>query len=415
VTEYIKEGWDGEFYYLKAEFSLDKNKILKRLKTIQIPSPPTIKTEGTIQEIFEKASRSQNSSDYKNAIMLYKRLLEMDKNFVYAYYEIGNIYRTLKDFDKAIQWYKKAIKIDPNFPDAYYNLGTTLGVKGDFEKGIKYIEHADSLGYDENMKKTKKPYITVSTDELEINIPKKSKKPIEQEEEKVETEEDLQPLETKKLYKEFDKLLENKQPASNEQTVDSEENFPDEISLEEIPKGEQTEIDKEFKSLLEARQEENISEYSNKREAIKDFFQKGSLAFMKGNFTESIDYYRRVLQLSPANSSSYYSIGTIYARMQNYQKAVEYLEKAIKLNPDFAKAYDNLGFVYYKMTEYNNAIKYLKQAVEKDSTLANAYCNLGDTYYKLNQHKKKIQYYKKAAKLGDEKAREFLTNIDFTW
>ncbi|MEA2104476.1 MAG: tetratricopeptide repeat protein [Candidatus Cloacimonadota bacterium] len=255
----------------------------------------------------------------------------------------------------------------------------------------------------------------IGTDDTEIIAPQKlnNAKAAEISEDEFE-----KPLETEELYAAFDDLLKTKQEekANADFVQETSDDQPPEALLQTVKNvNKEVSKDNDFSFLLAEQEEENEPEYANIREAIADFFQKASKAYINGDFAKSIDYYGGVIELDRKNSSAYYSIGTTYARMQNYSPAIDNLKKAIKYDPEFAKAYDNLGFVYFKMAEYNNAIVYLQKAVEIDSSLANAFCNLGDAYYKLNEHQKKIEYYKKAAQLGDKKAQKFLKNIGFSW
>ncbi len=41
------------------------------------------------------------------------------------FFNIGNVYYSMKDYDKAIVFYKKSISVDPDYENAWYNLGVT--------------------------------------------------------------------------------------------------------------------------------------------------------------------------------------------------------------------------------------------------------------------------------------------------
>lgn len=62
-----------------------------------------------------------NKEDYDKAIKDYDKAIEIDPNCAYAYADKASIERGLKKYDEAIENYNKAINIDPNIADTYYN------------------------------------------------------------------------------------------------------------------------------------------------------------------------------------------------------------------------------------------------------------------------------------------------------
>ena len=53
---------------------------------------------------------------------------------------------TLKDFRSAVSLYTKAIELDPGFAEAYYNRGLVYLFTGDDDKGIRDLSKAGELG-----------------------------------------------------------------------------------------------------------------------------------------------------------------------------------------------------------------------------------------------------------------------------
>ena len=48
------------------------------------------------------------------------KVIELAPDFVYAYYNRGNVLSILKDYRAAIVDYDRAIQLDPKFADAYF-------------------------------------------------------------------------------------------------------------------------------------------------------------------------------------------------------------------------------------------------------------------------------------------------------
>jgi len=74
------------------------------------------------------------------------KVIQLAPDFVYAYYNRGNVLCMLKDYRSAIADYDKAILLDPNFAEAYYNRGLTHIFSGNNKKGISDLSKAGELG-----------------------------------------------------------------------------------------------------------------------------------------------------------------------------------------------------------------------------------------------------------------------------
>jgi Tfp pilus assembly protein PilF len=74
------------------------------------------------------------------------KVIQLAPDFVYAYYNRGNVLCMLKDYRSALVDYDKAISLDPNFAEAYFNRGLTLIFSGNNKKGISDLSKAGELG-----------------------------------------------------------------------------------------------------------------------------------------------------------------------------------------------------------------------------------------------------------------------------
>ncbi|MBC7474900.1 MAG: tetratricopeptide repeat protein [Candidatus Sericytochromatia bacterium] len=82
---------------------------------------------------------SQKKS-YSEAIEYVKKAIEINNHPMYIN-NLAENYRRLGEFDQAILNFKKVIQIAPNFAEAYFNLANTLKQKGDFiEAENNYLE-----------------------------------------------------------------------------------------------------------------------------------------------------------------------------------------------------------------------------------------------------------------------------------
>ena len=87
--------------------------------------------EKLIQTFHKESFRGVNinllleQEKYNDAIIWFKKALELNPNSCQVLNNIGNIYQTQRKFEYAIKSFNKAISISPNNIDALNNLGVT--------------------------------------------------------------------------------------------------------------------------------------------------------------------------------------------------------------------------------------------------------------------------------------------------
>lgn len=88
----------------------------------------------------------QGSLEYDMILRDYDKVISLDPNFEYAYFNRGNVRCTQKDFKAALNDFNEAIRLRPDFADAYFNRGLVYVYLGDNEKGIADLSKAGELG-----------------------------------------------------------------------------------------------------------------------------------------------------------------------------------------------------------------------------------------------------------------------------
>ncbi|NLX80099.1 MAG: tetratricopeptide repeat protein [Proteiniphilum sp.] len=79
-------------------------------------------------------------------LKLYETVLKLDPDFIFAYYNMGEIFYNEKDYRAAIDAYTSAIKIEPQFAEAYFNRAIARLSIGDKKNGIDDMRKAGELG-----------------------------------------------------------------------------------------------------------------------------------------------------------------------------------------------------------------------------------------------------------------------------
>ncbi len=89
---------------------------------------------------------SVRSVYYEEVIKEYEKILKLDPDFIYAYYNRAEIYTIEKDFRAAIADYTKAIELEPQFAEAYFNRGISRLSIGETADGLDDLRKSGELG-----------------------------------------------------------------------------------------------------------------------------------------------------------------------------------------------------------------------------------------------------------------------------
>ncbi len=68
---------------------------------------------------------------------MFKKVLEIDPKFKYAWNNLGNVYAREGNYEEAMKCYKKALEIDPNYDDAMLNMGYIMIRRGNYDEAVK--------------------------------------------------------------------------------------------------------------------------------------------------------------------------------------------------------------------------------------------------------------------------------------
>lgn len=108
--------------------------------------PAQIKSVGdflTAEEWFERGCRLDDTPEtIYQAEEAYLQALHLDKHFVPAMINLGNVYCLQGKLEQAAMWYQLAIKRDPDSPEAHFNYAHLLEEKSGIEEAISHYQMA---------------------------------------------------------------------------------------------------------------------------------------------------------------------------------------------------------------------------------------------------------------------------------
>jgi protein O-mannosyl-transferase len=77
--------------------------------------------------------------------------------------------------------------------------------------------------------------------------------------------------------------------------------------------------------------------------AVQVLANLGRALYIKGNYSEAVDYYQRALILKPLDALTLASLGATYSKLGKLSEAESALKKALEICPDLTYARENLG------------------------------------------------------------------------
>lgn len=93
---------------------------------------------------FEKANEYYNTKEYKKAIELYQKAIDVKENESASYYNAGVCFIKLKEYEKAVALLKRAIELrrDSKY---FFNLAYCYAMLKDTRKALIYFNTAWSM------------------------------------------------------------------------------------------------------------------------------------------------------------------------------------------------------------------------------------------------------------------------------
>ena len=160
--------------------------------------------------------------------------------------------------------------------------------------------------------------------------------------------------------------------------------------------------------------------YNLKSEKFFVNFTAANVAMAKGNYTQSLEYYKKALTICQEQKMGLATeadvrngIGNAFKRLKNYPKALESYEKglAVARAANYQNAIytviANLGEVNLLLGNYNEALNYqletvkLQEANKDVSNLVENYNHVSTIYNKLGDYKTALNFKQKAYSLRD--------------
>jgi tetratricopeptide (TPR) repeat protein len=392
-----------------------------------------------IENLLSEVDFLYNKGNYKEAIELCDKILEINPKSIRAWNIKGDSISDQEKYEEAIKCYDKALEINPEFIDPWNGKGLALYNLDNYEEAIKCYNKALEF----------KPefFYALFNKGLALNNLSKYEEAIKCYDKALEFEpSDFDTWNNKgdifyKLCK-YEKAIESynkalKTLSNNPDTWNSKGNSLYNLgnhkeSIECYDKA--LEINPEFINSLNKKGSAlcNLDRY---KEAIECFNKalkinpseidtlnkKGEALYSLGKYHEAIECYDKALKINPSEIDTLNNIGEAFERLGNYGEAIKCYDKALEINPDHVDALFRKGYVFNIQGKREEAIKCYDKALATDPEKIYLWFNKGlalfsqaKTLHKKNKYDESIECFDKVLKIDPtysyviEKKKEIL-------
>jgi len=122
------------------------------------------------------------------------------------------------------------------------------------------------------------------------------------------------------------------------------------------------------------------------------------------NYTESVKYLKRILEISPENVDALASLASAYCATFQFKLAIQYGEKALKFEPRNFKMLYNVGHYYSHTHDYEKAIEYYKNSLDENLNNNIVLAQLAYAYNQLKEYEKAITMAERALEINSTDA-----------
>ena len=265
-----------------------------------------------VNQLFEKAIIAQNDGKVEEAEHLYKKILEIEPNYLDANNNLAIIFQHKGKIDQAETLYQKILETQPMHPDANHNLGALKVLLNKPDDALPFFKIA--LEGNSNIEQYWISYIDALVKDNKLEEAETiSRKAI-------------------KLKPEFIKV-----------------HFNLGFILNELKKPKEAEVI--YKKTITLKPE-FVEAHNNLGLILKDL----------GRLDEAKSCYEKAIELKPDFAEIYNNLGEVQYLLRENQKAKECYEKAIELKPDFNTAHKNLDVIL----KQNELLLIIKQTIKHD-------------------------------------------------
>jgi len=164
-----------------------------------------------------------------------------------------------------------------------------------------------------------------------------------------------------------------------------------------------------LKSKLSPEEESRIDQVPTQNLEAYTLYKKGKekyYEYTESGYRESIDYYKRALNVDPIFALAYSGLGDSYGQLFSNTRDTLYrdlgfaaAEKSLKINENLAEGYKALALLFAYTGDSNNSLKYNLKTIQLKPGFSDAIGNVGLRYRNKGDLSEALEWYLKAHKM----------------
>ena len=314
--------------------------------------------------MYNLALVQQNLKKYNDAIINYKKVIELDINYCYAYNNLANIYFELFNYEQAEFYIQKSLKLDKKNPLTYNILGNI------YYQNKRFTEALDS--YNDSLEIENNPLTLVNKSKVLVEL------------------EDINSA-IKILIEVVEKNPDNQ--------VAMKELIKNYIKINDFKKAEELII----KQLIKIKIDSEL------------YYIYGIILSKKNNYDLSIINFSKAILINENSYDSLLERSLSYRELGEYSKAIDDLIKLIsstEIKILLIKGYINLGILYQEVQNFDSSFKAFNEALKMDLNNKKIKYNISQLELQNKIFESGFKNYKNRININDLEITKYLDSIE---
>ncbi|MDY6899544.1 MAG: tetratricopeptide repeat protein [Cyanobacteriota bacterium] len=316
------------------------------------------------QEYFDKGLEKVKQKDYTGAIEEFNKALQVNPEFIVAYYQRGLAYYDLGHATQAVFDFDEVLKRDSYNVEAYYSRGLARLALKNLPGALKDVNKTIELNCYKAGAYNLRGVVERKLGNIE-NAIANFKKAAELYLEQKDAENAKRCMEkVKQLQPRKQELVVDKKELQNTPLITEKDYFT--ALLSKAEEGDTREAMEDLNWVLRADSQDG-----------KAYCCRGVIYFKQGKYQNAIADFNTALSLGFNDAIVYRNRGRVRLELGDNQGAIADFNKALKLQPEDDLIYVARGNAYQAIGHYLGAIEDYNQALEINSTSGTAFYNRG--------------------------------------
>ena len=268
---------------------------------------------------------------------------------------------------KAANELNKALKANPKDAEAAYLMGTVYSEEENYTKMKEYYDMALSLNPTANKKSivddTKRVFSLVLARGVNQEFNKAAKLSVKD------------PKKSKELFAKARKSLELAHLLK-----DDDFTCINVLASVYIQLGDKSKAKESYLKSLKL-----VDVKKDKKKIIPTYQNLAVLFLEEGNKEESINYYKKILEIDGKNKDAIVKMADYYAEKEQVDEAMKMYDKILDIEPDNVVILFNKGITFRKLKNYEKAVEVFKKIIELDPKDNEVKVILAGTYYNMEK------------------------------